>query len=228
MTHRATPTPQSLTRAAGVAATAAGLIFIGVQLNHPHLDVTSIATTEVVVRSSLKVLMCALALAGFTGMYLSQIRRNGLLGLIGYTLISAGYLLVLATTLASAYVLPHVTASDPGFVEDFIAAATGGSPSGDLGALGVVLQLQGFAYLGGGLLFGIALFRAGVLARWATLLLAVGGLVSALLTVMPDAFYRLLAFPNGIAMIGLGLSLWASARLVTTRPAEGAQTAGAR
>ena len=29
---------------------------------------------------------------------------------------------------------------------------------------------------------------------------------------MPDAFYRLLAFPNGIAMIGLGVSLWHSQR----------------
>ena len=29
---------------------------------------------------------------------------------------------------------------------------------------------------------------------------------------MPDAFYRLLAFPNGIAMIALGYSLWKVAR----------------
>jgi hypothetical protein len=29
---------------------------------------------------------------------------------------------------------------------------------------------------------------------------------------MPDAFYRLLAFPNAIAMIGLGWSLWNAAR----------------
>lgn len=225
-----TPTPKSLTRAAGAAAVAAGVIFIGVQLNHPQLDASSIGSTEVVLRSSLKVLMCALAVAAFTGMYLSQIRRNGLLGLLGYVTISAGYLLIMSTTLASAYVLPRVVGSDPGFVEDFIAAATGGSASGDLGALGVVFQVQGLAYLAGGLLFGIALFRAGVLARWATLLLAVGGLVSALLTVMPEAFYRLLAFPNGIAMIGLGLSLWASARMVssTARPTEDVATASAR
>ena len=52
------------------------------------------------------------------------------------------------------------------------------------------------------------LFRARVLARWATVLLAIGGLVSAALSMMPDAFYRLLAFPNGVAMIGLGYSLW--------------------
>ena len=56
--------------------------------------------------------------------------------------------------------------------------------------------------------FGIALFRARVLARWAAALLAVGGVVSVALAVMPDAFYRFLAFPNGIAMIALGYSLW--------------------
>ena len=42
------------------------------------------------------------------------------------------------------------------------------------------------------------------------------GVVSAVLSVMPDAFYRLLAFPNGIAMVGLGYSLWRTARTSTT------------
>jgi hypothetical protein len=71
-----------------------------------------------------------------------------------------------------------------------------------------MLQIQSLAYLAGGLVFGIALYRAGVLARWAAALLAVGGVITVVLSVMPDAFYRLLAFPNGIAMIGLGYSLW--------------------
>jgi hypothetical protein len=75
-----------------------------------------------------------------------------------------------------------------------------------------VWKVQGVLYLAGGVLFGIALFRAHVLARWACVLLAVGGFVSAALAVMPDAFYRLLAYPNGIAMIGLGVSLWLSQR----------------
>ena len=38
--------PTTLTRYAGVAAMAAGALFIGVQINHPHLDVTSVTTTE--------------------------------------------------------------------------------------------------------------------------------------------------------------------------------------
>ena len=87
-----TITTSSLTRAAGAAAVAAGAIFIGVQIGHPQLDLTSITTTNVFVRDCFKVLMCALAVAGLTGMYLSQVRRNGLLGLIGYLVFTAGYL----------------------------------------------------------------------------------------------------------------------------------------
>jgi hypothetical protein len=203
-----TITTTTLTRAAGAAAVAAGAIFIGVQIGHPHLDVNSIVTTELAVRSTLKLVMASLALVGITGLYLSQIRRNGLLGLIGYVVLAFGYLSILCTTFLSAYVLPSIAGTNPGYVRDVLEAASGGHADGDIGLLGTVLRVQGFAYLAGGLLLGIALFRARVLARWATVLLAVGGLVSAALAVMPDALYRLLAYPNGIAMIALGYSLW--------------------
>ena len=207
-------TTTKLTRAAGICAAAAGAIFIGVQIGHPDMDTTSITTTEVAIRNSLKIVMAALALAGITGMYLSQVRRNGSLGLIGFLVLATGYLLIMSTTFATAYVLPSIAGTDPSYVKDVIEASTGGTPTGDIGALGTAIQVQGFAYLAGGLLFGIALFRAGVLARWAAVLLAVGGLASVVLSMMPDAFYRLLAFPNGIAMIGLGYSLWREKHIV--------------
>ena len=41
-----TITPNLLTRWAGLAAAAAGAIFIGVQINHPQLNAISIQTTE--------------------------------------------------------------------------------------------------------------------------------------------------------------------------------------
>jgi hypothetical protein len=207
-----TITPTTLTRAAGLAAVAAGLIFIGVQFNHPHLEVASITTADVVIRNSLKALMAVLALVGITGMYLSQIRRNGLPGLIGYLLLGGGYLLIMSTTIIAAAVLPLVAGTDPSFVTDAIAISTGGTASGDVGLLAYLSKAQDLGYLGGGLVFGIALYRAHVLARWACALLAVGGVVTIALSVMPDAFYRLLALPNGIAMIGLGYSLWRTAR----------------
>jgi preprotein translocase subunit SecY len=67
-------------------------------------------------------------------------------------------------------------------------------------------------------LFRAAAVAARVLARWAAALLAVGGLVTVALSVLPDAFYRFLAFPNGIAMAALGYSLWRTVRIDTTLP----------
>ena len=210
-----TITPTTLSRAAGVAAVGAGLIFIGVQINHPHLDAESITTTEVVVRNSLKALMAVLALVGITGMYLSQVRRNGLLGLAGYLVLGTGYLVILCTTFMAAYVLPSIAEANHAYVDDVVAATTGRAVTGDIGVLQTAIQVQDLTYLAGGLIFGVALYRARVLARWATALLAVGGVVTVALAVMPDAFYRFLAFPNGIAMIGLGYSLWSTARTDT-------------
>jgi putative flippase GtrA len=207
-----TISPSLLIRATGAAAVAAGALFIGVQIGHPPLDLASITTTEVAVRNTAKVLMAALALAGITGMYLSQVRRNGVLGLVGYLILAAGYLLIMSSTFALAYVLPSIAGTDPSYVTDVLVTFTGGTATGDIGVLGPLFQVQSACFLAGGLVFGVALYRAHVLARWATVLLAVGGLVTAALAVMPDALYRLLALPNGIALIALGYALWRSQR----------------
>jgi hypothetical protein len=211
-----TITPTTLFRAAGVAAAVAGLIFIGVQINHPHSDVTNVTTTEWAVRNSLKVLMAALALAGITGMYLRQVKQIGVLGLLGYLVFTIGYLLIMSSAYVAAYVLPSLADADPSYVNDVLAAATNGTAQGDIGLLQTVLQVQGIGFIGGSVIFGIALFRARVLARWAAALLAIGGLVTVALSVLPDAFYRFLAFPNGIAMVALGYSLWRTAGMDTT------------
>src|SRR5258705_8144187 len=109
-----TVTARNLNRAAGLAAVAAGLLFIGVQINHPHLDATSITTTEMAIRGSLKILMAVLALVGITGMYLRQVKQAGVLGLVGYVLISTGYLLIMNTAFVAAYVLPSIAGTSSG------------------------------------------------------------------------------------------------------------------
>jgi hypothetical protein len=58
-----TITPTILIRAAAAAAVAARVIFIGVQVNHPHSDVVSVTTREWTVRNSLNIVMGALAAA---------------------------------------------------------------------------------------------------------------------------------------------------------------------
>ena len=201
-------TATGLTKAAGAAAAVAGAIFIGVQINHPPMVVSSVDTTEWVLRNTAKVVMAALALAGITGMYLRQVRQIGVLGLIGYLLFSAGYLVMLAIAFLSAYVLPSLADTAPEYVQGLLVAAEGGAPVGDIGLMQGAFAASGVGYMVGGLIFGIALFRAGVLARWAAALLAVATIGTALLAVLPDSFNRPMAVPEGIALIGLGLSLW--------------------
>jgi hypothetical protein len=213
-------TPTTLTRGAAVAAVVAGLLFVGIQIGHPHLDAGSITSTEVQIRGSLKFVMAVLSLVGVTGMYLSQVRRNGVVGLIGYVVLAAGYLLITCMTYLAAFVLPQLATTNPGYVDDAIDVVVGRATTADVGFFAMAVQVQNFSFLAGGLIFGIALYRAGVLARWATILLAVGGVVTILLSVLPDAFYRLLAFPNGIAMVGLGVSLWLTSRSTREQASE--------
>lgn len=203
-----TITPTGLTKAAGIAAATAGAIFIGVQINHPPADVVHLLTTDLLVREAAKILMAVLALVGITGMLIRNRHRFGLLGVAGYLLLSVGYLAIFAVQCIVATVLPTVARTDPGYVQDVIDAAVGRSPSGDIGLMSEVLLVSGVGYAIGGLLFGIALFRAGVLSRWASLLLAYGTISALALSVLPESFSRPFAVPTGVALIGLGVSMW--------------------
>jgi hypothetical protein len=227
-----TITTTTLFRASGVAAFLAGLIFVGVQINHPHLDATSIITTDVIARNLLKLCMAALALAGLTGMYLRQVTKIGFLGLLGYVLFSAGFLLMLGTEFVAAFILPTLAHSAPAYASDLIAAANNGTAIGDIGLMQTVILMTAIGYLGGGFFFGIALFRANVLARWAAALLAVGTLATIGTSIMPQ-YERLFAIPTGVALIGLGYSLWSLHRTPSAQPVAGAvssklEPAGAR
>jgi hypothetical protein len=205
-------TSKGLTATAGLCAAAAGAIFIGVQIDHPPADVAHLVTTEMAIRETAKVLMCILALIGFTGMFVRHHRRFGVLGLAGFSLLTVGFLALFATECIVGYVLPTVAHSNPAYVQDVLDAAVGGSPSGDIGGMHVLFLAAGIGYPLGGLMFGIALFRAGVLARWACLLLAYGTTSALALAVLPESFNRPFAVPTGVALIGLGVSLWRDQR----------------
>jgi hypothetical protein len=205
-------TTNRLTATAGLCAAAAGAIFIGVQINHPPADVAHLVTSEMAVRETAKVLMCLLALAGFTGMFLRHRRRLGRLGLAGYSLLTVAYLAMFAVECIVGYVLPGMAHSNPGYVQHVLNGAMGHGPSGGIGPMQELFLASGIGYALGGLLFGIALFRAGVLARWASVLLAYGTTSALALSVLPESFSRPFAVPTGVALIGLGVSLWREER----------------
>ncbi len=212
-----TITQKTLFRAAGVAAAVSGLIFIGVQINHPYLDASSITTTDVMTRNSLKMLMAALALAGITGMYLHQVTRMGWLGLLGFVVFAAGYLSMLGTEYVAALVLPSIAHSSTAYVNDVIAVGNNRPATGGIGQMQFALLFTGITYVGGGCLFAIALFRANVLARWAAALLAVGTLATVAAGILPQ-YERLFAIPTAVALIVLGYSLWREQRTPAGRP----------
>lgn len=215
-----TVTTTGLTKSAGIAAAAAGAIFIAVQIKHPGMDTFLTDTNEWVVRCLAKAFMCVLALAGITGMYLRQVRQMRVLGLVGFLTFAVGYLLIMCTVVMAAAFLPALSHTAPQFVNDVVAANEGGTTMGDIGHLQVLFSLTGVCYLLGGLVFGVALFRAGVLARWAAVLLAASTVGTAALAVLPSSFNRPMAVPEGVALIGLGISLWRDQRRAATAALE--------
>jgi hypothetical protein len=132
----------------------------------------------------------------------------GVLGLVGFVLFGAGYLVMLGVEFVGAFVLPALVHSSPGYVDDVLAVATGGTATGDIGLMQTAISVMGITYLGGGFIFGIALFRANVLPRWAAALLAAGTVSAIAISVLPQVNERLFAIPTGVALVGLGYSLW--------------------
>ena len=212
-----TITTTTLSRAAGLAAVAGGLLFAAVQINHPLLDAPFTTTTEYAVRETMKIAMAVLSLVGITGIYLRQVRRTGLLGLLGYLVLSVGYLTLLTVQVIAVFVLPDLAASQPGYVDDVLAVATSGTPVGDVSQM-QILNNGLFGLIAGGVLFGIALFRADVSPRWAAALMSVAALALVATPMLPELVQRLFAIPVSVALVGLGYSLWRDQRPATDRP----------
>lgn len=223
-------TTTKLTQAAGIAAATAGSIFIAVQINHPAFNTYVSDTHEWVLRCSAKAVMTVLALAGITGMYLRQARQMKAVGLVGFVVFALGYLLMFCTEMIAVTVLPGLTHSNPSFVNDVVVASGGGKAHASIGNLQTLFNLTGACYMLGGLLFGIALLRAHILPRWASVLLAVSTVATAALKVLPMSFNRPMAVPEGVALIALGVSLWREQRHAaetTVSPSVAFETAAA-
>jgi hypothetical protein len=213
---------KTLFQAAGVCAATAGAIYVAVQVKHPHADIHTLVSTDMAVRETAKAVMSVLALVGLAGMFVRNHRRFGIVGVVGYVLLSIGYLAMFAVESTVGFVLPAVAHTSPGYVQGFIDEAMGRTSDGGVGRMHYVLLAMGVGYAIGGLLFGIALFRARILARWASVLLAYGTVSVLALSALPESFSRPFAVPTGVALIGLGVSLWRDQR---TLPAPDARSA---
>lgn len=201
-------TKSKLSRAAGISAVLAGVLFIGIQFIHPTDELASVTSQAWATTGYLTFAMAILGLVGVSGIYLRQVGRTGILGLVGFICLGLFFLITTAFTFAETLILPVVVDQAPEFVDSFMGITNGAGTDGTLGALEALGPLTGALYAAGGVMFGIALFRSRMLAPWASLLWAVGALVPLLTPLVPHSIGRFAAVPVGVALIGLGLSLW--------------------
>jgi hypothetical protein len=202
------PDGTSLIRWSGLAAIAAGIIFAGIQPIHPPDRLASVTTQPWVVITSLKLVMCLLFLIGITGLYARQAGRAGWLGLAGFLLLILSWWLQTGFVFAEVFLLPVLATVAPGFIESFLGIANGAPGEMDVGPLPAVYAAVGIFYMLGGLLFGIATVRAGLLPRWPAILLAVAATLTPLAALVPHELQRFAAVPVALAIAWLGYALW--------------------
>jgi hypothetical protein len=214
-------TASNLIRWTGLPAIVAGIIFAAIQPIHPPDVVASVTTGAWAIITPLKTLMCLFFLLGIGGLYARQVNEVGWLGLAGFLLLSLSWALQTAFVFAEAFILPLLATTAPQFVDGLLGMSYGRASEVNLGALPGLYALVGILYMLGGLLFGIATFRAGILPRWASGLLAVTAALTPAAALLPHQIQRLAAVPMGLALAWLGYALWSERRERAAEPVPG-------
>jgi hypothetical protein len=203
------PHPSTLMRGAGLSALVAGMCYVLVGIFHPANVPSSVTTTRWEVVHVIACAMSFFGLLGLAGLYVRQARRAGRLGLVGYVLLSFWLVLIMGFSFVEAFVLPRIATVAPGFVQSWMGMFNGPAGTFDIGALPTVWTLSAPALILGGVLFGIATFRAHVLPRWAGALLAASTAVAPVAALLPNGSQPKIAIPMGFALAWLGYALWA-------------------
>jgi hypothetical protein len=142
------------------------------------------------------------------------------LGLAGYLLFSLFWASSLASHFVEVFIQPLLATNAPKLAEAILGIVNG-VPSGiNLGALPTVNSLLGIAgYALGGLVFAIAMFRARIMPRWASVLLAVS-IVLPFFTqsLVQHPYDRIFAVPVGLALAWLGYALFSKDRAPASDP----------
>jgi len=202
-------TNANLIRLAGLSALTGGLCYVIVGVFHPANDPASVTTTS---WATVHVIACAMSffgLLGLVGIYARQAVKAGWLGLVGFILLSLWFVVVMGFTFVEAFILPQLAATTPALADAWMKIFNGGTStlSLSLGVLPTLWRLTGFVYILGGLLFGIATFRARILPRGAGVLLALGTVLAPVGAVLSLSAQPKIAIPTGLALAWMGYAL---------------------
>lgn len=219
-------TTSNIIRWAGVSAMAAGIMFVMVGLlhlfaSHPHVahgGLSSVTTDVWVLTHSLMLGVSFFGLLGIAGIYARQVEEVGWLGLAGFLLLSLWLVLVPGYTFFEVFILPLLAIDAPAFAEGFLQIFPGSAGGTKFETLATVWTLMGFMYMLGGLLFGIATLRAGILSRWAAGLFGFGAVASLAFALVPPDLGSLASAPVGVGLAWLGYALWSERREQASEP----------
>lgn len=205
-------TASNLVRWSGLSAMAAGIIFAGIQPIHPPDVIASVTTNAFIIITSFKAIMSLFGIFGIAGLYARQVEETGWMGLAGYLLLTIFYAVQMCYSFAEPTILPLLVPVAPTFVTSVMQMASQSPTDMNLGAFATVFSFLPILYLLGLLLFGIAMFRARILSRWAAGLFALSGPIAVVLSLLGHPLDRLAAMPMGIALAWLGYALLSERR----------------
>jgi hypothetical protein len=205
-------TGTDLNRWLGLFAIMAGILYIVIQFIHPSDNITSVNSSKWIMVACLTIAMSLFSLIGIIGIYTKQVEETGWLGLIGFVIFSLFWLVSMTFSFNEAFVLPLLTNDAPKFVEGILGLFGTNKSGANLGIFTVLVPIAGVLYMLGGLLLGIATFRARVFPRLAGALLSFAAVVTLAAAIIPHPFDRILAVPMGLALIWLGYVVWSDTR----------------
>ena len=200
---------RNLIRWAGLAALVAGICFVALGLLHPPEILSSVTTSRWAITHAVAIALSVFGLLGVTGLYARQMEAAGWLGLAGYLLWSLWLVLFLPFNFVEAFILPLLATEAPTLAEGFLGVITRSASEASFGALAGLWALSDILFLLGGLVFGIATLRAGILSRWAAGVFTVGIGLAPATALLPHELVPLVAVPIGAGLAWLGVALWA-------------------
>ena len=212
---------RNLIRWAGLSALVAGICFVALGLLHPPEVLSSVTTTRWTISHAFAIAMSVFGLLGITGLYARQAEAAGWLGLAGYLLWSLWLVLFLPFTFFETFILPLLATESATFVEGFLGIITRSPGEMKFGVLARLWALSDILFLLGGLVFGIATLRAGILSRWAAGVFTLGIGLAPASALLPHELEPLVAVPIGVGLAWLGYALWSERREHAADPVPG-------
>jgi hypothetical protein len=197
-----------LMRLAGFSALLAGLGIFIMGMFHPANEPAYVTTPTWIIVHIFATSLGFFGVVGLTGLYARQVEKAGWLGLIGFLLFSLWMTLVGFFSFIEAAVLPQMASEFPPFVTGFLGMFNSVPSEVDLGVMPMIWNISTPMFLLSSLLFAIATFRAGILPRWAAVLLALGSLMVPVGALVPtEIAAKIIMVPIGLGVAWMGYAL---------------------